>query len=61
MFGAAAAGRRLSRARRGSSPNIQPGHSILQAAHKHQKGQTLLNPALLNEEPFLYSEHSEGE
>ena len=58
MFGAGA--RRLSRARRGSSPNIHPpGQNILQT-YKHQKGQTLLNPALLDEE-FLYSEHSKGE
>lgn len=60
MFGGAGA-RRASRARRGSSPNIQPGHNILQQAYKHQKGQTLLNPALLDEE-YLYSqEHSDGE
>lgn len=57
MFGGAGS-RRLSRARRGSSPNIQPGHNILQS-FKHQKGQALLNPALLDEE-FQYSEHSEG-
>lgn len=56
MIGAVGA-RRASRARRGSSPNVQPGHNILQHAYKHQKGQTLLNVALLDE---FSREPSEG-
>ena len=55
MFGAAGSHRRLSRARRGSSPNVHPPIRTILQQPKYPKG-TLLNPALLDDE-YQYSEH----